>query len=66
MELESEIDIALLNEKTVNDWRNKFDSEKWKQLNKLSIAIGHGSLGRNQNCGCIPDFFSYLKSLKKE
>ena len=56
------LDIVRDSESTKNIWRDKFNSEEWKNANKLNILLYGISLNQKPKCSCLEDLFFMLKS----
>ena len=56
------LDIVKQSEKTKNIWREDYNSEEWKNANKLNILLYGMSLNQKPKCSCLEDLFFMLKS----
>lgn len=54
--------IVKQSEKTKNIWREDYNSEEWKNANKLNILLYGISLNQKPKCSCLEDLFFMLKS----
>lgn len=56
------LDIVKQSEKSKNIWREDYNSEEWKNANKLNILLYGISLNQKPKCSCLEDLFFMLKS----
>ncbi len=63
--METLIQSVLSNQSTLNEWKNDFNSEQWKQANELHFKLFKSHLNQTKNCGCLNDFYIALNSKHK-
>lgn len=68
MDIEQLIESVKASEATKNNWRNKHDSEEFRNASKLNKLIFDKPLNHAKKCECIEDLFFYLnrKNVKSQ
>lgn len=68
MDIEQLIESVKASEATKSNWRNKHDSEEFRNASKLNKLIFDKPLNHAKKCECIEDLFFYLnrKNVKSQ
>lgn len=66
MNLHDRIASVLATEKTKKIWRNKFDSNEYKQASSLNYELFGMHLNKRIGCQCVDDLFFMLRSYNNE